>query len=809
MLDTPVSPPNAATGAAPGAASGAHGSAPTAAPLSYDDLSALAWVSGELRRSLEAAHKALRRHLKDAEAGGVGGKGDLDALDLAVLRTAKNQIHQGVGALELVGLPAAADALRAAEVLVQKMVSKPAHATRAAVLAVERVSFALLDLLGRQLAGKPVSPVVLFPQVQAALQLAGSDRIHPADLWKLNWQWQTLPADPSAKPRKTDEAARGDMEQLVLALMREPGHAAHTRMGRLCAGLGAGAARLLEQQNLATVWQLAAAVFEALALGLLENDVHTKRLGSRLLAQLRMATRGQTQGLAQASDRLAQDLLFFCSHARAPAQLGLSPKDVPRLTAVCQVWQLDQLPTADYTTARLGLFDPAQVSLARRRVAAAKDTWAAVAGGEQHRITSLNEQFALVGDSLQKLFPAGDVLATSLSQAANQAVTQGTAPEPAVAMEVATAMLYLDAALEDGEFDQPDLPARVLHLAQRIDAVHGGAAPQPLALWMEDLYRRVSDRQTMGSVVQELRASLSVIEKQIDAYFRNPADRSVLIPVPAQLSSMRGVFSVLGLTQASHAVLHMRDGVDALAHTVVDTQQAIQTGTFDHLADNLGALSFLIDMLSVQPKLAKSLFRFDASTGSLSAVMGQAERVSAFAGLDDLAAAATLPVPLPEAPAPAQPTLLAGIEALASAAGRADVSDAHVVQQLEQLAPQAAAADQTELARLLGHAQNELGGSTSPAASRALRSELAEAVTGLSTQAGRLAEPAPPPSPVPAPKVAPAGGTGLEDDAELREIFIEAPRRRDPRHPQRGGRDDGHTPRLPHPQRQRPHGGPA
>ena len=33
-----------------------------------DDLSALAWVHGELRRSLEAAHKALRRYLKEVEA---------------------------------------------------------------------------------------------------------------------------------------------------------------------------------------------------------------------------------------------------------------------------------------------------------------------------------------------------------------------------------------------------------------------------------------------------------------------------------------------------------------------------------------------------------------------------------------------------------------------------------------------------------------------------------------------------------------------------------------------------------------------
>ena len=64
-----------------------------------DDLSALAWVQEELRRSLESAHKALRRFIKDAEA--VSGS-DVDAVDPAVLRTAHQQIHQGVGALELV-----------------------------------------------------------------------------------------------------------------------------------------------------------------------------------------------------------------------------------------------------------------------------------------------------------------------------------------------------------------------------------------------------------------------------------------------------------------------------------------------------------------------------------------------------------------------------------------------------------------------------------------------------------------------------------------------------------------------------------
>ncbi len=736
----------------------------SADPGAMNDLSALAWVHGELRRSLETAHKALRRYLKEAEAA----KGsDVDAVDPAVLRTARSHLHQGVGALELVGLPAVADVLRASEAAVQRMVARPAMADLAAVETVERVSFALLDFLGRQLAGKAVSPLMLFPQYRAAQQLAGADRIHPADLWRTDWHWQELPPDPSAQPRSADDEARAAMETLVLALMRDPSRSVLARMSDLCADLAAGARhdrRAVELRGagstrLTTFWQLAAAVFEAQASGLLAGDVYTKRIASRLLAQLRMGVRGQTE----LSDRLAQDLLFFCSHAQPPH----AGHPAPRLAAVRQAWRLQGRPTADYETPRLGRFDPALVSQARKRVAAAKDAWSAVAGGELHRATGLAEQFALVGDSLQKLFPRGEVLAQALTTAVAQTAAAGAEPPPTLAMEIATGMLYLDASLEDGEFDHPELAERVQHLARRIDDVRIGAEPQPLETWMEELYRRVSDRQTMGSVVQELRASLSEVEKQIDQYFRNPAQREVLIPVPAQLQAMRGVLSVLGLDQASHAVLHLSDAVDALAQTEVDPQRAIQTGTFDRLADNLGALSFLIDMLAVQPALAKSLFRFDPETGNLSAVMGQPERISAFAELDETHA------PVAE---PAAPSLQEQVAALASAAGRPEVGDDELAAHIERVAQQALTADEPELARLLGRAQSALLRIADDAARRAVRADLAAA---LDQRTPAVAEALP--LGVPVPPVPPAGAvvpgrSGLEDNAEVREIFIDEAR---------------------------------
>jgi chemosensory pili system protein ChpA (sensor histidine kinase/response regulator) len=737
-------------------------------PAQADDLSALAWVHAELRRSLETANKSLRRYLKEADAA---AGSDVDAVDPAVLRAARTHLHQGVGALELVGMPAVADVLRAAESAVQRMIARPAIVDAAAVDTIERVSFGLLDFLSRQLAGKPVSPVMLFPQYRAALQLAAADRVHPADLWKIDWHWRDLPPDARATPRQADDAARGDMETLVLALIR-PGQAAGpasgpapaqrlalARMSDLCADLGAGARlRGAAGAHLAAFWHLAAAVFEAQAGELLVADNYVKRIASRLMAQLRMQVRGQDD----ISDRLAQDLLFFCSHARAPDDAHPSP----RLAAVRSAFRLAEQPTADYETPRLGRFDPAVMALARKRVAAAKDSWSAVAGGDLGRMTGLAEQFSLVGDSVQRLFPGGDALAQALQTAVTQTVAGGAAPPPGLAMEVATSVLYLDASLEDGEFDHPELPARVQSLARRIDDVRIGAEPQPLDSWMEELYRRVSDRQTMGSVVQELRASLSEIEKQIDQYFRDPSQRQVLIPVPAQLSAMRGVLSVLGLEQASAAALHMRDDVDALAQTEVDPQRAIQAGTFDRLADNLGALSFLIDMLSVQPALAKSLFRYDPETGSLSAVMGQSERVSAFAAFDEEA-------PPAPAPAPAAAPLLEQLQEVAALAAEPAVPDADLVRRIEPLAQQALAADQRELARLLASAQTALRGDAGDAERQSVRAELAQA---LAVMGPPPVPEVPAPAPIPPERTPLPGGTGLEDDAEMRDIFIEEAR---------------------------------
>ncbi len=750
--------------------------ADTAPGGSAEDLSALSWVREELRRSLDLANKALRRYLKEQAQ-----RGDLDTVDPSVLRQARNQLHQCVGVLELVGLGPAAELPRAAEAALQRISARPKLITPAAVETLERGSFALLDFIERRLAGKPVSALALFPQYKALQELAGALRVHPADLWAVPWAWRDLSADAGVLARHPDADTTGQIEADLLSMMRGAPPSVAARMSEVFAALAAGVQALADQgdaaahaphSRLATLWQLAAGFFEAQADGLLQPDAYSKRLGSKLLAQLRA---GES---AEPSERLAHDLLFFCSQAMVD---GSHPAG-PRLAAVRQGYALPAGQAVDYDRASLGRFDPALVAQARKRVTAAKDVWSAVAGGDSARHDGLPEQFALVSESLARLYPEGAVLGRALQVAAAHTQAAGSEPPAELAMEVATALLYLDASIEDGDFDHPDSAERIRRLAQRIDAVRQARDPGTLELWMEELYRRVSDRQTMGSVVQELRASLSEVEKNIDQYFRNPARRDVLIPVPAQLQAMRGVLSVLGLDQASLAVLRMRDDVDALANTEVNPQHAIQSGSFDRLADNLGALSFLIDMVSVQPQMAKSLFRFDPESGNLTAVMAREDRPTGFDAMDTQAGSASHGQPDTDALAvtlefdrivkQARATQRGGPPAPAMAPAALPVMGSHGLPMLslDMLADESSTPAATVPAVTLRLSDMDDGptlrlppGHEATIVLPTLAMDtLADALPAL--PATEAPQPQPPAAPV---------SSGLEDDPEMREIFLE------------------------------------
>lgn len=586
----------------------------TAAPgdneLAVNDLGPLAWVLDELRKSLDGATKAMRRFVRDAE---LARGSDLTELDASHLRIARQQLHQAVGALEMVGLVAPAKFLRSMESLAQKFVQRPELCSDDAANRMERASFALTEYLEGVLKGKTASSVALFPQYRALQELAGADRIHPADLWPPEWRWVAIAAPVGVAPLAYGADVRRDMDQAVLRLVKSGDVKAAQRLRDISHGFAAAATELETK----TFWMVCAGYFEAMAQGLFSGDVYTKRAASRILQQYVALAKGG----ASVSERLAQDLVFFCSRA--------TPKDAassPSLLAVRNAYGLTRTKPVDYDTEQFGRFDPALLVLARKRIASAAETWSALAGGDTNRLKAAGEQFAAVADAVVKLHAESGDLAKALSRAIEATVRSGAAPVPAVAMEVATSVLYLEAAYEDLDPTDSQMADRSARLAQRLEHVGAGGDPEPLESWMEELYRRVSDRQTMGSVVDELRTNLAEVEKSLDQFFRDPRDKSPLREVPSQLAQMRGVFSVLGLDQPSIAAIRMRASVEQFLVDDIDEATA-RTGIFEKIGSSLGAMGFLIDMLSYQRALAKTLFVYDEELGEFKPLMGRERAV--------------------------------------------------------------------------------------------------------------------------------------------------------------------------------------
>jgi chemosensory pili system protein ChpA (sensor histidine kinase/response regulator) len=574
--------------------------------LPVSDLGPLAWVLDELRKSLDGATKALRRFVRDAD---LARGSDLTELDASHLRIARQQLHQAVGALEMVGLGAPAKVLRAMEALAQKFVQRPELCSDDAAAKVERASFALTEYLEGVLKGKNASSVALFPQYRAVMDLVGSERVHPADLWAPEWRWLPLQAPNGAVAADYAPAIRAKMDQAVLKIVKTGSASAGRQMVGLCASLAAGQTG----QEPKTFWTIAAGFFEALALGLIPVDVYSKRTASRILQQYATLAKSGTE----VSERLAQDLAFYCSIA-VPA----AGQSAPVLQLVRDAYGFTRTKAVNYEVEQFGRFDPALLVLARKRIASAAETWSALAGGDANRLKIAAEQFSALADSVVKLHPECGELSRALLRAIDVTVQSGGAPTPAVGMEVATAVLYLEAAYEDLDPTESDMADRSARLAQRLEHVSAGGEPEPLESWMEDLYRRVSDRQTMGSVVDELRTSLGEVETSLDKFFRNPKDKTPLQEVPSQLAQMRGVFSVLGLDQPSLAALRMRSSVEQFLVDDIDEASA-RSGIFDKLGNSLGAMGFLIDMLSYQRTLAKKLFVYDEELGEFKPLMGR------------------------------------------------------------------------------------------------------------------------------------------------------------------------------------------
>ena len=607
--------------------------------VAVKDLGPLSWVLEELRKSFDTSVKGLKRFVSEINVV----QSDLAAVDVNPLRTAKSQLHQASGALRLLELEETAVIVEAMEAVVNKFSLRPSLATEDAVSRLEYASFAVLEYLESLLASKEVSSVGLFVQYSDMKVLAGFDRSHPADLWmRQPFTWLN-PNMPSIRSIDYAPEVRASIDSALLKIMLSADAEAASELNQISLGLAESQSNV----KASAFWKICAAFFEALAQKRIPVDLFAKRSASGIVVHYNNLKHGDWVF----SDKFMHNLLFFCDQAQIESQA-----QSPCLSIVKKTWSLATKQPANYTTSQYGHFDPALLALSRKRIVVAKELWTSLSGGDIQKIRGTSEQFKLVSESLLKLYPSSKPLAQALLNASDIVVVTKEPPRTELAMEVATAILYLEAVFEGWGSTDQEMESRAIKLAQRMENVRNGGQSEAVEPWIEELYRRVSDRESMGSVVGELRIFLTDIEKSIDQYFRHPTEKNVLQFVPNKLGQMRGIFSVLGLDQAASAVISMRDRVEEFELNNFDFEAARLGGQIDKFGNNLGALGFLIDMLNYQPALVKKLFVYDGKSGDLNPLMGrEAKQIDSFA--PELPVMPELPVVQPS-PSPVEAAAL-------------------------------------------------------------------------------------------------------------------------------------------------------
>ncbi|WP_313069784.1 response regulator [Melaminivora sp.] len=598
------------------------------------DLGPLAWAHASLREALQAAADGLQRFAD-------GGRG---AAGAAPLGQALRQLQQARGVLDMVDMaPAArfAAALEGAVQHLQDLAAQGMPEAREHAAALVQGASALLDHLDQVLAGSAISPVALFPHYRLARQLAGGAAAHPADLWS-GAQPTTPPLPASAEPLAYGREPRARLDSAVLRLVKEGRPEVAAELRALC--LGFAAAR--QEPEVRSFWQICAGFFDALAQGALALDVYARRAAPRVLLQYAALAQGGTK----VNDKLVQELLFFCAQA-GPVE----PGQAPALAAVRQAHALRQHTAVDYERPSLELPDQAAAGQARAQLAAAAEAWAVTVAGQGGAVQGLADRLDHAAPLLARVLPGNGALVQAVVRVVQGAVALGAPPGAALALEVATALLYLQALLDEPvALASDEEAARARSLAQRLDAVAAGGEPAPAGAWLQALQRGPGEYRGMDAVLDALRGTLAQVQAGVEQYLAKPAAPEALAQAALQLRQAQGVLTLLELESAGRAVEHM---ATLIARLQAGAAEPGRSAALDGLGRNLAALDALFDMLGYQPALARRLFVYDAGRAEL-----RRQEV------EPPEADAPPPTPAPPLPPPGAPDADAGAETETDAA---------------------------------------------------------------------------------------------------------------------------------------------
>ncbi|MBT0959735.1 hybrid sensor histidine kinase/response regulator [Denitromonas iodatirespirans] len=531
------------------------------------DLGPLTWVKGEIDQALGRASEAIDKAVANEERS-------------TQLQFAQTHVHQARGALSIIGLDGLTQFTDGVDKLLGELAREEHEFSEDMADLCRRAIAAIGNYLDELSHGAP-DQALRLARLHARIALARSveapaeSELFFPDLGTAIPRRAAPPPLDAASETRLLRWLRIQFQQGMLAWIKKPAEVTGPKQMRDAV---AGIESRQTQSNARALWLAATAFFDVLAEGHVQSSPYIRRLGGRIDAQIRRLLAGS----GQVSERLHRDALYIV--ARAPAT-------TPLIKALHALYRLPELlPPANAAVSEQPLA-PLLAEL-RNQLGDAKDTWDQFSEGTASALPAFEARMVELAAAARKLGrPAFVRLMSTLSAFAQWLRKDPLRLNDAISMEVASALLLAEHALNSGRVPDPAFSSQVEDAIARIEACSRGEAVSRTEV--SESARRAQERSAVSQLCKEMQASLAQVEQALDGFFRAPQKRELLAGIQTPVRQVEAILTLLDETEACDTLSDCETMIAQLA----DPDQTPDAELFEPLADQLSALGFYIDSL--------------------------------------------------------------------------------------------------------------------------------------------------------------------------------------------------------------------
>jgi chemosensory pili system protein ChpA (sensor histidine kinase/response regulator) len=532
------------------------------------DFTTLQWVKPELDETLSLAREALESYVDNP------GKRD-------VMRSCVESLHQVHGTLRMVELYGAAMVAEEMETLAISLLEEHVQNREEAYAALMRGLMQLPDYLERLSGGHRDVPVVLLPLLNELRASRDQQALTESALFNPNLEAALPEQAPGAASGADAALHRREIAELRLRFQQQllawfRGQHADQQLIGMRDTLQAIAARCHSIPG-RRLWWIAAGVLEGLEQGMLKSHAgEVRQLVGKVDRNIRqLIEQGEESLRGGDADELARKLLYIVGQAKQRS---------PQMDLLRQTYRLDNLlPDAselEHARGSMSGHNRALLdSVARAlkddllRVKEALDLFLRQPDGDPAQLAVQSEVLERVGDTLGMLALAVPRrVVNEQRRVIDEIANRMRAPEEEALLDVAGALLYVEASLDD-----------------HIESL---GAEENAPVEITPALPRSEARHILATLMQEAIGNTSQVKEAIVAFVESGWQHDQLASVPAQMDEVAGAMRMLSASRPGE----LAEGIGRfVGNELLADRRVPGAAQMDHLADALAALEYYLE----------------------------------------------------------------------------------------------------------------------------------------------------------------------------------------------------------------------